>query len=54
MRLGSYDAILRPNTKVWNLYKESNQIDLSNNLVKERHRHRYEVNPKFHETLSKN
>lgn len=54
MRLGSYDAILRPNTKVWNLYKESNQIDLSNNLVKERHRHRYEVNPKFHETLTKN
>ena len=54
MRLGSYDAILKPDTKVWNLYKESNQIDLSNNLVKERHRHRYEVNPKFHETLSKN
>ena len=54
MRLGSYDAILKPNTKIWNLYKESNQIDLSNNLVKERHRHRYEVNPKFHETLTKN
>lgn len=54
MRLGSYDAILKPDTKIWNLYKESNQIDLSNNLVKERHRHRYEVNPKFHETLSKN
>ena len=28
MRLGSYDAILKPNTKIWNLYKESNQIDL--------------------------
>lgn len=54
MRLGSYDAILKPDTKIWNLYKESNQIDLSNNLVKERHRHRYEVNPKFHETLTKN
>jgi len=54
MRLGSYDAILKPDTKVWNLYKESNQIDLSNNLVKERHRHRYEVNPKFHETLREN
>ena len=54
MRLWSYDAILKPDTKIWNLYKESNQIDLSNNLVKERHRHRYEVNPKFHETLTKN
>lgn len=54
MRLWSYDAILKPNTKTWNLYKEFNQIDLSNNLVKERHRHRYEVNPKFHDILSKN
>ena len=54
MRLGSYDAILKPNTKTRELYKEANQIDLSNNLVKERHRHRYEVNPKFHETLTEN
>ena len=54
MRLWSYDAILKPDTKVYNLYKEFNQIDISNSLVKERHRHRYEVNPKFHETLSKN
>ena len=53
MRLWSYDAVLKPNTKTWELYKEFNQIDLSNNIVKERHRHRYEVNPKFHETLSK-
>jgi CTP synthase len=54
MRLWSYDAILKPDTKIYNLYKEFNQIDISNNLVKERHRHRYEVNPKFHETLTKN
>ena len=54
MRLWSYNAIIKPDTKVWNLYKESNQIDLSNNLIKERHRHRYEVNPKFHDTLSQN
>ena len=52
MRLGSYDAILTPNTKVWHLYKEFNQMDLEHNLVKERHRHRFEVNPKFHEILS--
>lgn len=54
MRLGSYDAILSPNTKVWHLYKEFNQIDLAKNLVKERHRHRFEVNPKFHEILAEN
>jgi CTP synthase len=54
MRLGSYDAILTPDTKVRHLYKEFNQIDLAKNLVKERHRHRFEVNPKFHETLSEN
>lgn len=54
MRLWSYDAILTPNTKVWHLYKEFNQMDLERNLVKERHRHRFEVNPKFHEILSEN
>ncbi len=54
MRLWSYDAILKLNTKVRNLYKESNQIDLSNNLIKERHRHRFEVNPKYHEVLQQN
>jgi len=51
MRLWSYDAILKPGTKVYNQYKEFNQIDLSNNLVKERHRHRFEVNPNFHNQL---
>ena len=54
MRLGSYDAILTPDTKVRHLYKEFNQIDLAKNLVKERHRHRFEVNPKFHEILFEN
>lgn len=54
MRLWSYDAVLKSNTKVWELYKEFNQIDISSNVVKERHRHRYEVNPDFHEVLSKN
>ena len=52
MRLWSYDAILKESTKTWKLYKEFNQIDIPSNIVKERHRHRYEVNPKFHEILS--
>ena len=47
MRLWSYDAVLKSNTKVWELYKEFNQIDISSNIVKERHRHRYEVNNRF-------
>jgi CTP synthase len=49
MRLWSYDAVLKEKTKTWELYKEFNQIDISSNTVKERHRHRYEVNPNFHE-----
>ncbi|HOG15135.1 MAG TPA: CTP synthase [Candidatus Absconditabacterales bacterium] len=51
MRLGSYDAVLKPDTKVRNLYKEFNQIDLSKNLVVERYRHRFAVNPKYHDIL---
>jgi CTP synthase len=51
MRLWSYDAVLKPDTKVRNLYKEFNQIDLSKNLVVERHRHRFEVNLQYHDML---
>lgn len=39
MRLGSYPAKLKKGTKIYNLYGTEN--------VTERHRHRYEVNPKF-------
>lgn len=54
MRLWSYDAILVEWTKVYNQYKEFNQIDLRDNKVKERHRHRYEVNPEFKNILTQN
>ncbi|MBS3176353.1 CTP synthase [Candidatus Woesearchaeota archaeon] len=43
MRLGSYNAILKKNTKVAQLYKK--------NEASERHRHRYEVNPDYHQLL---
>ena len=43
MRLGAYPAILTKGTKVHALYG----VD----LVSERHRHRYEVNPAYHKTL---
>ena len=39
MRLGSYDAKLKKGSKVHNIYNSE--------LIKERHRHRYEVNNKY-------
>lgn len=43
MRLGAYPAILKDDTLAYKLYQK--------NLVSERHRHRYEVNPKYHNLL---
>ena len=40
MRLGAYPCKLRPGTKAYQAYKEAG----SNDLIIERHRHRYEVN----------
>ena len=44
MRLGAYKAILKQNTKIREIY--SNREEIS-----ERHRHRYEVSPEFHNIL---
>jgi len=46
MRLGAYPAILREDSLVHSLYNSIN--------VYERHRHRYEVNPKYHQVLQEN
>jgi len=46
MRLGAYKAILRAGTKTFQIYNSQE--------VSERHRHRYEVNPNYHEILKKN
>jgi len=46
MRLGTYPAILKKGTTVRKLY--------SKDEVSERHRHRYEVNPKYIEILEQN
>jgi len=46
MRLGQYPANILENSLAFSLYKKSK--------IQERHRHRYEVNPKFHEKLTKN
>jgi len=46
MRLGAYPAILREGSIVHSLYGVSR--------IYERHRHRYEVNPKYHKILKDN
>ncbi len=45
MRLGSYDAKLKSNSKIRKIYKSR--------LIKERHRHRYEVNIVFKDKFEK-
>ncbi len=45
MRLGSYDAKLKENSKIRTIYKSR--------LIKERHRHRYEVNISFKDKFEK-
>jgi CTP synthase len=43
MRLGAYEARLKPNTRIASIYGTT--------TISERHRHRYEVNPKYRERL---
>lgn len=43
MRLGEYTCHLKPQTKIFDAYKEK--------TIKERHRHRYEANIKYKESL---
>lgn len=47
MRLGEYDCILKKDSVIYQSYH-------SQELIKERHRHRYEANPKYKEILEKN
>lgn len=55
MRLGAYDAILRKESKVAQLYSSSQKSrgDHEKTTVVERHRHRYEVNPAYVTVLEK-
>jgi len=55
MRLGSYNAQLKDSV-IKEIYKETGNFELQKEkfIVKERHRHRYEVNPRFHEILENN
>ncbi|MBN1792277.1 CTP synthase (glutamine hydrolyzing) [Candidatus Woesearchaeota archaeon] len=44
MRLGAYPAVMKEGTLVWMLYGKEKE-------AWERHRHRYEVNPEYHQAL---
>lgn len=52
MRLGNYQAALRADTKVYQMYDEAKWVD-AQGQVTERHRHRYEVNPRYVDVLEK-
>ncbi len=49
MRLGEFPAVLVKGSLVWKLYEEAGRI--ADGVVFERHRHRYEVNPEYHDLL---
>jgi len=49
MRLGAYAAHVRQDSKVHQLY--AGGVRMQDDVVQERHRHRYEVNPAFVDTL---
>jgi len=55
MRLGSYPALLQPDTISYKAYKASKWFKVSKQaVINERHRHRYEFNNLFRDVLIKN
>ncbi|PWU22673.1 CTP synthase [Candidatus Cerribacteria bacterium 'Amazon FNV 2010 28 9'] len=55
MRLGTWDCVVKPNTKAWEAYKEADQFtDEQKGLTAERHRHRYEFNDEFLKEIEAN
>ncbi len=52
MRLGAYDCILKPGTLAHSIYKKHQAFkDPKNNLISERHRHRFEFNNDYRQAL---
>ncbi len=48
MRLGSYDCVLKPKTIAHESYTKTKYWEIKkDNIISERHRHRYEVNPNY-------
>lgn len=54
MRLGKWDAIVKKDTRAWEIYDKYNSfIDKKKGLTAERHRHRYEFNNIYTEEFEK-
>ena len=51
MRLGAYDCVISKNSLASEIYKK--ELAEGNNLISERHRHRYEVNAVYREEFQK-
>ncbi len=52
MRLGAYDCVLKPKTLAYDIYKKHQAFkNEKNNLISERHRHRYEFNNAYRQIL---
>jgi CTP synthase len=52
MRLGAYDCVLKEGTLAHKIYKKHRAFkDEKRNIISERHRHRFEFNNKYRETL---
>jgi CTP synthase len=52
MRLGAYDCVLKEGTLAHRIYKKHRAFkDERNNIISERHRHRYEFNNEYREAL---
>lgn len=51
MRLGSWDAIVKKETRTFEFYKKHDGINERTGLTAERHRHRYEFNNKYAKDL---
>ncbi len=52
MRLGAYDCILKPGTLAHEIYKKHSTFkDEKQNLISERHRHRFEFNNEYRRAL---
>ncbi|MBU6389315.1 CTP synthase [Patescibacteria group bacterium] len=51
MRLGQYPAVLVKGTLAEAVYRQYRPDEIKKSTVLERHRHRYEVNPEYHQVL---
>ena len=51
MRLGQYPAVLQTGSLAEHIYQTYRPEEIKEHVIMERHRHRYEVNPDYHQKL---